>query len=1544
MKRMTKAVLGCVLIASLIIAGVAHAEYLGNGKKKASAAGISSGYFVDKDGKIQKPQKDRSKELGTAENPFFVLEIVPWDQWAQFGYQIGGWEPIDLRLVALDDGSSGVTLSGDALSKAPNGYVGYWKDELPAGWTPKNGQVKTEQIDCLGVMKATPGAGDYSYSGGVFAKTTNGGYTFEACSVMEIHAMTDAEKSAYVAPSGGLSFPCKVNLEKREAYVNQDSYNIYVNNNNFLKYAVGLAYEMEDGKRKLRSAEEIEKAIAAYHTVVYTVTPEDLNMNADLVDLADLITLHKEDTGIFQNKSKSEYLRADLFLHDETTTLGKRIENKEGATFVSNPIDWDVAVRIYEKYAGLNGYAPVLFETDVVSTCRDSGKASESFQQVFADGVVETGTLADAADNNLWKVFLMMNQMESATFFQLFRNADGTLFRDKDGNLLNSGNFGYIESAVTKKDGTKLKIGTFRLNQAGSGVSHWDYPLFYPYHVTQSAQWSEDNVRAICESYGILHKKDGTFLAESGDAQQRTRNFLYRHNGDTFASAKFHRDTPAEKESVNAVADNVFNKKIYDFLQATDPDNKRPDAVDTADVLWSMLNSASNQPLDPNEPVNTNLKVLVLEPSGTKDTFVSKESLRVLLGAHANFTGNIEIDQMTTSEFIGKKTELLSEYDMIYIGMDQAANVYGLPAGFTYAHSGKLIDFPNDPTQGNDKRTLFLLEPGNYWNYEFQKKIIASGNDISKLALEKLQEFRAAGFPILYGTGFFTAKDMSSAAVSGAVDHNSYLYELASDHISDALYEGSFDGFDEAAWNNERIKLRDAIQNIAAKKVRLEYSEDDMPAAYMGMNTPNYINPDPAEVPKLQFKFKVIAPAGSTYSLRLYIDGNNDGNFADAENTEAKLSVKNLTDNTPGSHTNIEAGKEYTVTEVVDGLVGSLYWKLDLVRDGKVYASVSRLSAIKEYADGTDLKVLQIIPSVGTTVDEDGKTVYGGVNSEDGKGVYLPVYDDIVQWKNNDSLNLIPADSQDTTRLFLEKMYDKSTGKSKINGLNMVFERKQQSDIESAVSAKNGGKAAAELTKDEYFAYFKGSYDMIVCGFADSYAGVKNEAILDALNMYREEGYAVLFTHDTTNLNGYVGDDETVERKLDSSQGWWFDGRVVTEKFRSWLGMDRYSLMTSAPNQGGLSRADYPWETSATSSARNVIYHSNATQFLMAVHGISNATLLAYDEGLSNIETNKIKVINEGAITSYPYDIPDEIEVSSTHPQWFQLDLEDEHINVWYTLEPALDGKYDAGETLNRWNRDTAKLQKISNYYGGMSGDVRNNYYIYNVNNVTYSGVGHSGSLTEKEVELFVNTFVAAYRATAKPVSIVVTNEDAVVKKGSNSTPDSYFLPADVNADTPDEAFGLHIVDGYTLRKAPVEQEADESYTDFVEVPNVKAKRVFFWIKDNSIYNNGQYSIQTILTGITKANEGGKRVELAIRKASDDSLITSSSQMKNGSSNVYYVDIPLNVETNGGKSAIDDTAVELLIAPFYLINGTSTPTEKEESDILIVPRGLFNLD
>lgn len=238
--------------------------------------------------------------------------------------------------------------------------------------------------------------------------------------------------------------------------------------------------------------------------------------------------------------------------------------------------------------------------------------------------------------------------------------------------------------------------------------------------------------------------------------------------------------------------------------------------------------------------------------------------------------------------------------------------------------------------------------------------------------------------------------------------------------------------------------------------------------------------------------------------------------------------------------------------------------------------------------------------------------------------------------------------------------------------------------------------------------------------------------------------------------------------------------------------------------------------------------------------------------GGDGFETNRVKKANEGQITKYPFAIDDTINVANTHAQNYQLDLEYD----------------DGGDVLVWYNLIGTDNDKAVDVYGGKNQDSRNNYYIYTKGGITYTGLGHSGNVTEKEIKLFINTMIAAYRTSASDPYIRVLNEDAVTN-GNNTT--MYLEDRDIGADgtiryrIADDTTNSKIVRTYSLevyKDGQLIQTIDSAnlsteYTIPVSFSDVKANgEVKYKIILKSTYRNDQ--------GVDVRTESEQNVNVAL--------------------------------------------------------------------------------
>lgn len=257
-----------------------------------------------------------------------------------------------------------------------------------------------------------------------------------------------------------------------------------------------------------------------------------------------------------------------------------------------------------------------------------------------------------------------------------------------------------------------------------------------------------------------------------------------------------------------------------------------------------------------------------------------------------------------------------------------------------------------------------------------------------------------------------------------------------------------------------------------------------------------------------------------------------------------------------------------------------------------------------------------------------------------------------------------------------------------------------------------------ELYKDDTFKLTEytnaegKNYNVIIFGFADKYgkADIKDEDMANDLKDFINTGQSVMFTHD--NLTFRVDED-----------GW---SSGFTKYFRDFVSQDIYW------------RGDYPKSGYKTLGFSDMAFE------------------MADGDGFK--VSNNVYAFNDGIMTNYPFSLVKGgvgelydmtygsrlLDVAKTHYQYYQLDLNNEDVVVWYTLADAND--------------------RIDHQ------DPANFYYTYSIGNVTYSGTGHTDldkANAFDERKLFVNTIIKAARgANFAPIVTIegVTDGQRVAK------------------------------------------------------------------------------------------------------------------------------------------------------------------------------------
>lgn len=921
----------------------------------------------------------------------------------------------------------------------------------------------------------------------------------------------------------------------------------------------------------------------------------------------------------------------------------------------------------------------------------------------------------------------------------------------------------------------------------------------------------------------------------------------------------------------------------------------------------------------------TSLNVLDIEPGAVSDkstNAITYDMIKKWVGAgNCPSKENVTITRVTSSEFIGR-IEDLNNYDMIYMGLvcdnnnkDENGNtVYndsdmnGLiytnvgdvavvdPKEYWKGHAGLLEnDYWHD---GNNNRMGLdiALTPISDGNEKYTQAINTyrySGNDLTEKKKEQLENYVKAGYPLVLGKGIirFPQKADERKVNDKYIDNCSVIYEFFNEVMNK---ENVFNV------NSDNNVSAGFVNSLAVEKPRIVLKQ--MEKVKLDGELKNDTEFDEVKDNKLIYEFTVNNDGGvdpnAQFELSLLLDINSDGKFSETQEKIAANDMKLYRDGQLVEPTRaddqsydyyIQAGTmnyklEY---ELPNGYVGVIPWKLKVSQATNEfrYDSKSGYFYRKNTVEKEKIKILQIDTELIVVKDENGN------------------------------------DKTISTSTF--NMADNKT-------FNDLLSKVDDFDV-------NIDHVYANEYADKYTDGYLNNYDMIVLGFGDMYSITNKNGCVDGIRNYIKSGKPVLFTHDTTSYaNASVG-----------NYIWGYDFNQI---IRDVVGMDRYGILSNEGLKSGATLTQNDSTSVLTSVLVDGSYKSSyktiGTLFTEAKdYAEKNHTDIAYkpksnksvivrqNQGFTYLNLSKFQSsdqtynkyycykdfaptslqyettsaiqVNDGQITSYPFKIPETLTVAKTHRQYYQLDLNQDSDNdgesdivVWYTLSD--DRRYD------KWTYHP---------YNASPKDVRNNYYIYTMGNVTYSGVGHStvGS-SEDEMKLYINTLIAAYSAGTHAPSvsvkeapdegardlnnIYVTIDEAIEQENiaNNVDNNNSAIVHDPNETNPTETVYFSIKDTNMVRG----HEYTNEYVDFcVPVEDDDAQ--------NNNDNNNDNNDNNDNNGYLTVNDGGttirlKKVDVNVAAADDNSAFNSAMTTALQSGIMYKAQIPLNLLPQGKNS------------------------------------------
>lgn len=1364
--------------------------------------------------------KDENEELGTPENPFTVLEIVPSREEAQIGYFIPGCEPVDMEKAKHTESVKGEftsTLSSiydisdvteyafyDQISaelgvpvyendplyqtRTDLTYISEYRNygEWRKGWNPDYSQ--------RGDWVAQPGGGFTKYSWG----TDNYGY-----------AGVGKGEYAWVPSEAGAS------VRKPNNDLFQYTYIEYKNKDLFIP----AAFQGADS--------------SSFESQVITLTPAELNTeeNLKIIDVADLILIHG-GSGNYSGMAR---------IYNALNANGDHMDSIPNTP----PSFWDSGRDLT--------YSEVMRITERM--------ASDNPAALFLDKANMFASNHAQREYNVHKLLYMVLTFKPEVFWSTFENylkpytgADGTAKVEYTGGDMDA------DDIARRFWGETYSCDKWSY-QGGAVYQTATNPFLF--HPTSGACMIDDvryyNING--GGYDIFDK-------------------IFTFHGDQTGLQALISGGKIEKKSMETdglFANNCTSDAFVD-------DNEDAEFLTNIQAMEFILGRASYtpklrileiQPCDEFIYGSTGWKEYYqalfpwYHPKSKESSWLDDRSL-------------ITVTTMPTWEFIGStgrydysakdengnvrtlmtesSDDLLAKYDLIIIGSNQdesnggnGYNEYTDARDENRLELGNLIYTSIGGTWSNGAKT----EKMNNAGLTEMMDIRHPGTDITLKKLLELQDFLRAGKPIVADDGLYGADKKVDPA---KVDKSSKIYDLLT-------------------WNkagSENIFVHDRISSTKMKRLisqnlcRLEFYEAGYPLEYdyAKTNQTYFIDPsDPGATataegvitkeisrneydangnPILTFHFFIRGTAKDTYNVLLNLDLNGDGVFSGSLKERAEVDNMNAatgggytydtsemalalmiydadgaylgTTNAEGTGVKLKANTEYQARyKLASNQQGMIPWKLEVQSNTNKYRRSSAVDyTVVSGKSKVPIHVLQM--NLQTDMKKDSSVVKGNYEHQD--HTFTAFTADSIVVKDGEDYEAFDRRNPDgTPQLTTERLFaDDGTGMNEYQRQTVAKFKTYIAPVQEFSvdiqylfnsdwyqlfgTGETSGDAYEKALAD--WKDFLADYDMLVFGFVDGSLFTSNTVFAEGVKDFVAQGKSMILSHDTvigSNDEEHYGDYNSWLRTASGQRRSYYNrksdgtyeksytdvkatGKIISfasdyikNNYMKYLDELNYAVdgETVEPRFYNTLVNEWPDNENYLEACAQATFKDGSLGATERVtkDGIIND--LVWEHPFSR-QTTFVKLTNNGQITTYPYKLGDVIEVLSTHTQYYQLDLEYQQygdVNVWFNLSDMHDPdvqKYCQEKGIT----GTADQLKV-NLYSAKDQDCRNSFYIYNKGNITYTGSGHgegffgqkNALMTDDEVKLFVNTMIAAYRQPESRPYAVIENADTTTSDGT---------------------------------------------------------------------------------------------------------------------------------------------------------------------------------
>ncbi|MGN0370877.1 MAG: DUF5057 domain-containing protein [Butyrivibrio sp.] len=810
----------------------------------------------------------------------------------------------------------------------------------------------------------------------------------------------------------------------------------------------------------------------------------------------------------------------------------------------------------------------------------------------------------------------------------------------------------------------------------------------------------------------------------------------------------------------------------------------------------------------------------------------------------------MSITYLTTEGFNTVNYDLLAEFDLIIIGDKSGAmgtyNAQGGPIVGVFAlHNDSTLNF-----SGLDYGYIYTSY-GDTIEPDGTKRL--AGNDISAKKLAELNEYVSVGKPVMLSSRLY---DVTGSENTYVVQPSSNMYSFLTG-LGTAKDNGSVISEEQASRRLYSAVSKHYMMTLMGtsnyNQTILRYDTD-------GLVSSEFI--DTTKENAIDFTFAIRTTKNADCIVSLLYDKDMDGFYESSLECDAQM-----TSNT----TYIETWK--VTAKIPAYYSGLLSWKLVIEENTTGDREIKKFYSLVD-EDVANAVVLEVVDDINNAYcnNDELLDLIEKAESKIGYGIsmYAVTAEEFINQKGNqlDDLHcsILILSSNAITDIETLNAVQKFAefGKTIILTSNCM-DNAEYDNLFRNKFAMNRYNNSLSIKPDsetqgytDYYLYQNMTDDAIIYGNAQTYGfGVVTEYTLTDSSSTEPDSSA-----SWSKSYPHGSDGKQVWARVSVCNG---DGEALFTKLQ-YVGSQEYTqswgtLITYYyASSSAYTASDGEWKTSPEYSddkpylwvsvrwagdGWNNNYKELATINMNSYTGSSEST--GYHSYIAD-EANKSQ------ITMYPYDVTETqtMNISGTTSQKYQLDME-ENLVVWYTLSS----------------------DSSSTYYGDNPLNGRNNYYLYSIDKMIYTGMGSADTMTDEEKRLFVNMIVFGQTITNHDPIIKITNaaqsdvtgEYIIYTDDMDNALDIHFMAIDR-----DLGIGVKLEENKEINpnKGSIKWTANTS--EGVREGSFDGS-VFYNVKEMSLEIVGTAFRELMLQDMTVENEG-HTVCLSAYKVSTDGRVT----------------------------------------------------------------------